>query len=255
MRRVVVGVHRHVGLDPFECRNHAGERADVLAEARHRVARRNGAVSAAGHDQPAAGVKLDRYRSAARIAHLLAAATGTLRPRRHVMLRNFRAQEIEADDVIAQVRRKTRGDRLRDFDGCKLDSMLSEWLLGEGRSRHDARVAAVEHSPDLAVAPHAIGKTGPAGALVRSEHRPHQWKNAGGLHQQPGCAIRQMPLVQLSQACVEIIAHQHDGQIGRALHDANAEPAQRGGKLLCTQHVDRLNADAAGLETIVHGLR
>ena len=88
-----------------------------------------------------------------------------------------------------------------------------------------------------------------------AEHRPHQGKNAGGLDQQPGRAVRQMLPVQLSQACVEIIAHQRDGQIGRALHDANAEPAQRGGKLLCTLHVDRLNADAAGLETFLHGLR
>jgi hypothetical protein len=105
MRRVVVGVHRHVGFDPFECRNHAGERADVLAETRDCVARRCGAVPAAGHDQPAAGVELDRHRSPARIAQLLAPATGTLGPRRHIVLRNFRAQEIETDDVIAQVRR------------------------------------------------------------------------------------------------------------------------------------------------------
>ena len=119
--------------------------------------------------------------------------------------------------MIAQVRRKTRGDRLRDFDGGKLDSVLSERLPGERRSRHDAGLAAVEHPPDLAVAPHAIGKTGPAGALARAEHRPHQGKNAGGLDQQPGRAVRQMLPVQFSQACVEIIAHQRDGQIGRAL--------------------------------------
>ena len=32
MRRIIVGVQRHVGFDPFEQRNHAGERAYVPAE-------------------------------------------------------------------------------------------------------------------------------------------------------------------------------------------------------------------------------
>ena len=90
-------------------------------------------------------------------------------------------------------------------------------LPGQRRNRNARGLAAVEHSLDLAVAPHAIGKTGPAGALARAEHRPHQGKNAGGLDQQPGCPIRQMLPVAFSQACVEIIAHQRDGQIGRAL--------------------------------------
>src|SRR2546430_9768903 len=39
MRRIVVGVHGHVGVDPLQRRNHAGERADMLAKARDRVAR------------------------------------------------------------------------------------------------------------------------------------------------------------------------------------------------------------------------
>src|SRR4029077_10285940 len=104
-----------------------------------------------GHDQPAAGIKLDRHRSSARIAQLLAAATGTLRPRRDVVLRDLRAQKIETDDVIVQFGRETRRDRLRDFDGRKLDSAFSEWLPGERRSRHTARLCPVKHSLDLAV--------------------------------------------------------------------------------------------------------
>src|SRR5262249_27835268 len=39
-----------------------------------------------------------------------------------------------------------------------------------------------------------------------------------------------------------------------ALHDTNAEPGERCGQLLCTLHVDRLNADAVGLEMVMHGL-
>ena len=116
--------------------------------------------------------------------------------------------------MIAQVSGETRRDRFRDFDGRKLDSILSEWLPRERRNRHTARLHAIEHSLDLAVAPHAVREAGPASALVRGEHRPDQWKDAGGLYQQPGRAIRQMPPVQFGEAGVEIVAHQHDGQIG-----------------------------------------
>ena len=129
------------------------------------------------------------------------------------MLRDTRAEQIEADDVIAQFRGKAGGDGFRDFDGRKLDAVLSERVVGQRRNRNAAGLAAVEHPLDLAVAAHAIGKTGPAGALARAEHRSHQGENAGRLDQQPGRPVRQMLPVAFGQACVEIIAHQRDGQI------------------------------------------
>src|SRR5215831_1548707 len=54
-----IGVHRQIDLDPLEPRNHAGQRAYMLAEARYRGSRRHGAVSAAGHDELAAFGDLD----------------------------------------------------------------------------------------------------------------------------------------------------------------------------------------------------
>ena len=74
VRGIVVGVQGQIGFDPFETRDHAGEGAHVLAETRNRGPRRNGPVSAARHDQLAAGAKLDRHRRTARVAQLLAAA-------------------------------------------------------------------------------------------------------------------------------------------------------------------------------------
>ena len=147
VRGKVVGVHRQVGVDPLETRDHAGERAHVLAEARNRGPRRNGPISAARHDQLAAGAKLDRHRRAARVAQLLAAAARTLRAGRHVMLHDGRAQQVEADDVIAQVGAKVGGDRFRDLDGRKLDGALSEHVAGERRSRDAAGLSAVEEAP------------------------------------------------------------------------------------------------------------
>ena len=150
---------------------------------------------------------------------------------------------------------KVGGDRFRDFDGCKLDAVLSERVPGERRNRNAAGLAAVEHPLDLPVPSHPVGKTRPAGALAWAEHRPHQGKNAGGLDEQPGRPVRQMLPVEFSQASFEIIAHQRDSQIGRALHDANAEPAQGGAKLRCALHVDRLNAYAALLQIFLRVIR
>ena len=255
VRGIVVGVHRQIGFDPFEPRDHAGEGAHVLAETCNRGRRRNGPVSAARHDQLAAGAKLDRHRRTARVAQLLAAAGRTLRAGRHVMLHDGRAQQVEADDVIAQVRAKVGGDRFRDLDGRKLDGALSDRVPGERRNRDAARLSAVEQRLDLSVPFHPIGKTGPTGALAWAEHRPHQGKNAGGLGEQPGRMVRQMLPVQFGQSSFEIIAHQRDRQVGGALDDANAQPTQGGAEFRCTLHVDRLNAHTAFLEIFLRGLR
>ena len=68
--------------------------------------------------------------------------------------------------MIAQVGAKVGGDRFRDLDGRKLDGALSERAAGERRNGDAAGLSAVEERLDLAVAFHAIGKTGPAGALA-----------------------------------------------------------------------------------------
>ena len=147
VRGEVVGVHGQVGFDPLETRDHAGERAHVLAEARNRGPRRNRPVSPACHDQLAAGAKLDRRRRAAGVPQFLAAAGRTLRAGRHVMLHDGRAQQVEADDVIAQVRAKVGGDRFRDLDGRKLDGVLPEHAAGERRNGDAAGLSAVEEAP------------------------------------------------------------------------------------------------------------
>ena len=136
VRGIVVGVQRQVGFDPLETRDHAGEGAHVLAEARNRgrAAKRSGIPPLVMTSLPPRA-KLDRHRRTARVAQLLAAAARTLRAGRHVMLRDRRAQQVEADDVIAQLRAKAGGDRFRDFDGRKLDGALSERVAGPAAKR------------------------------------------------------------------------------------------------------------------------
>src|ERR1700683_2038671 len=102
---------------------------------------RNTAIPAARHDDFAARAKLDRRRRTAGIAQFLAAAARTLRAGRHMMLHNGRAQEVEADDVIAQLRAKIGGDRFCDLDGRKLDGSLSERLSSQRRNGEAAGVS------------------------------------------------------------------------------------------------------------------
>src|SRR6516225_117069 len=117
---MVVGVQGKIGLNALETRDNASERAHVLAKTRNRGRRRNAAVAAARHNQLVARAKLDRRWLTAGITQLLATAARTLRTKRHIMLRDGRAQQVEADDVIAQWSAKTGGDRFGDLDGRKL---------------------------------------------------------------------------------------------------------------------------------------
>src|SRR6201985_181884 len=121
---MVVGVQGQIGFNALETRDNTGERAHVSAKTRNRGRRRNAAVSAARHDQLVARAKLDRRRLTAGITQLLAAAARALRTERHIMLGDGRAQQVEADDVIAQWSAKTGGDRFGDLDGGKLDAAL-----------------------------------------------------------------------------------------------------------------------------------
>ncbi len=66
----IIRVQGQVSFDLFEPRNHAGERAYMFLEPRDGCARRNGAVSAARHEEPAAGVKLDRCGCSAGVPQL-----------------------------------------------------------------------------------------------------------------------------------------------------------------------------------------
>src|SRR5215831_11004486 len=106
---MVVGVQGQIGLNALKTRDNAGERAHVPAKTRNRGRRRNAAVPAACHDQPVARAKLDWRWLTAGITQLLATAARTLRTQRHIMLHNGRAQQVEADDVIAQLSAKTGG--------------------------------------------------------------------------------------------------------------------------------------------------
>ena len=75
------------------------------------------------------------------------------------MLRDGCAQQVEADDVIAQLRAEVGGDGFRDLDGGKLDGALSERLAGKRRNGDLAGRDAVEKRPDLPVPLHLLGKT------------------------------------------------------------------------------------------------
>ena len=131
MGRVEVGVHRQIGFDALEPRDHAGERTDMLAEPRHRGARRHSAIAAAGHDQFGTAAEFDRSRRSARVDEFPVAADRTLRAGRHIMLRYARAQQVVTDDVIVKLGAKARGNRLGDFERGELDRALSERVADE----------------------------------------------------------------------------------------------------------------------------
>jgi hypothetical protein len=130
------------------------------------------------------------------------------------MLHNGRAQQVEADDVVAHVRTEAGSDRFCDLDGRKLNATLSDHIAGKRRSGDAVRPSAVKKRLDLSVASHAFGKTSPARALARAEHWSHQGENAARLDENPRCAVRQMLPVQFGQLSFEIIAHQRDRQVG-----------------------------------------
>ena len=99
--------------------------------------------------------------------------------------------------MIPQFGAKIGGDRFRDLDSRKLNGALSEGVPSQRRNGEAAGLFAVEERLDFPVPFHPLGKTHPAGALLRPEHRPHKGKNAGGLDEHPRGAIRQVLLVQL----------------------------------------------------------
>ena len=124
-----VGVERQIAVHLLELGHHAGQRTDMLAIARHGLARGHRTIAAAGHDQPCAGADLDRLRRALRVLQLLVAADRALRAVRHEMLGDGRAHQVEACDVIAQIGAESGRDRFRDFDGGELDRALPKRTL------------------------------------------------------------------------------------------------------------------------------
>jgi hypothetical protein len=126
------------------------------------------------------------------------------------MLHDRRAQQVEADYVIAQWCAKLGGDRFRDLDSCKLHATLAQTVPGQRRNGDEATRSAVEERLDLPIAFHAIGKTSPTGALPWPEYWPYERENARGLDEQPGRTLRQMLTVQFSQSFFEIVVHKRD---------------------------------------------
>ncbi len=164
------------------------------------------------------------------------------------MLHDGRAQQVEADDVIAQLSAKTGGDRFGDLDGRKLDGALSERVPSQWRNGDAAGLSAVQERLDLPVPFHPLGKTHPTGAFAWAEDRPHQGENAGRLDEHPGSAVQQMPPIQFCQLRFEIIVHQRDRQPGGG-------HAQGGPEFRCSLHIDRLNAHTTFLEISLRSLR
>src|SRR5262249_26053797 len=150
-------------------------------------------------DQIGASRKRDRHWRAARIAQLFLTAARTLRSGSHAMLGNCRPQEIETENVIAQIGAKVAGNSFGNLKRRELDPGLSEGSVGERRNYNAARLFALEHRLDFAVSFHAIGEAGPAATLARSEHRTHQRENAGRLNEQPGRMVGQMLAVQFRE--------------------------------------------------------
>ena len=78
---------------------------------------------------------------------------------------------------------------------------------------------------------------------------PEGWTSSQGVWSDKCCRFNS------ASRSFEIIAHQRDRQVGGALYDANAQPAQGDAELRCTLHVDRLNAHTTFLEISLRGLR
>src|SRR5262249_44749992 len=106
------------------------QRTHMLAKSRDRRSRRDRAVSAARHDQLLAGDKLDWNRRALYVTQLFLTATRTLRARGNVVLDDRQAQQVQADDVIAQIGAETSRDRFRDLNSGKLDGTLAKRVRG-----------------------------------------------------------------------------------------------------------------------------
>ena len=131
---------------------------------------------------------------------------------------------------------------------------VSNGVVDQGRYGDRLRRSAVEKPLDLPVADHAIEQTVPARALARSEHRAHQRKHAGRLHQQPGRLVGHAFPVHLGQPPVEIVVHQRDRELGRTLGDLNAEFAQGRGKFLGAFDIDRFDPHGAIAEILLRDL-
>src|SRR3569832_29583 len=131
MAREKIRVQGEVGLDPLQLFDDAGQRADMLAKARHGRARRYRAEAAARQRQLEAGAKRDRRRLAAWISQLLASAGRTLGAMGDIVFDSRRAQQIVADDMVVQIGTKAAGDRLGDFKRGKWNSALRKRMAGQ----------------------------------------------------------------------------------------------------------------------------
>ena len=224
----------------------------MLSKASDRLGRCYRSIAAAGHDGLAADAKPGRHRGTIQVARFLAPARGALRPGRNLVPDHHRTQKIEADDMVLQVGAKTAGNGLGDLGRRKPDRARREHIAGQRRRCHAARMGPVEKSLDLAIPFHAIGQTGPAGALSAPENRTDQRKDARGLHQQPILPLRQPLTVEFDELAVEIVVHQNDRQIGRMIDHPNAEFAQSGVQFVLAGRCHQFDLHA-GLPEVLRG--
>ena len=126
-----IGIQWYVRVDSFETRDDASKRAHVLAEARNCGSRRDSPVSAACHDHLGTWTKLKRGRRTVRVVEVLAAAGWTLRAASDVVSFNGGSRQIEANNVVVQIRPEVGGNRFRDFGGCELNRALSERVVSQ----------------------------------------------------------------------------------------------------------------------------
>ena len=192
------------------------------------VARRNGPVPPARHDQLAAGSELDRHRRTARVAQLLAAAARTLRAGRHVMLHDRRAQQVEADDVIAQVRAKARWRSLSRSRRLRAGCHSARTVAGpeakrrrsepgpRSRSALTSRLRFMRSARQVQQAPLPGLNTGPTRGKM-----PEGWTSSQGVRSDRCCRFNS------AKSSFEIVAHQRDRQVGGALR-RRERPAHAG---------------------------
>src|SRR3984957_20222204 len=119
--------------------------------------------------------------------------------------------------MVVQVGAKSAGNGLGDLGRRKPDRARREHIFAEWWRCHASGTGPFEERLDLPVPFHAVGKTGPAGALSAPENRSDQRKNTGGLYQQPLLPLRQPLTVEFGQLAVEIVVPQNDRQIGRVI--------------------------------------
>ena len=193
----------------------------------HGRARGHRAASTAGHHESALLPGLIGVPGSGADRVLRCFADWILRTGRHVVLHQAGAQQILADDGDGQLGAKAGGDCLGGFEGGKPMALCPDrWT----RKPRTARPGPRSRNPLTFAAADWRGskRQGPARPTAWTEQRSHQWKRAGGLHDQPGGLVGDPLPVQFGELPFQIVVDQRDRQVGGTFHDVIALKARPG---------------------------